>query len=174
METWVPKTYNDAMKQPNLWPKGRNVVGSKWVYAVKWGKNGEIERRKARMVAKGFTQIIGEDFDETYASVAHLKSVRLVCAIAATRKLRLWQVDFVSAFLNSDNSFEVYMEQPKGFEQGGGGMAMFGDSVKPFIVLCKELTIGQKTLIKLLRVTDTTNNVLTLRSDQGYTMTSLP
>ena len=91
------------------------------MYAVKWGENGEIERQKMRMVAKGFTQIIGKDYDETYASVACLKSVWLVCAIAATRKLQLWQVDFVSAFINSDNSFEVYMEQLKDFEQGGDG-----------------------------------------------------
>jgi len=71
------------------------------------------------MVAKGFTQVIGEDYEETYASVACLESVRLLCAIAASQKLRLWQVDFVSAFLNSDSSFKVYMEQPKGFETGG-------------------------------------------------------
>jgi len=51
------------------------VVGSKWVYAIKWKKNGEIERRKARIVAKGFTQVIGEDYKETYASVACLESV---------------------------------------------------------------------------------------------------
>jgi len=68
---------------------GKNVVGCKWVYAIKWNDNGEIERRKARMVAKGFTQIIGEDYDETYASVAHLEFVRLLCAIAASRRLRL-------------------------------------------------------------------------------------
>jgi len=71
------------------------------------------------MVAKGFTQVIGEDYDKTYASVAHLESVQLLCAIAASRRLCLWQLDFVSAFLNSDSSFEVYMEQPKRFEEGG-------------------------------------------------------
>ena len=71
------------------------------------------------MVAKGFTQVIEEDYDKTYASVARLESVRLLCAIAASRRLHLWQLDFVSAFLNSDSSFEVYMEQPKGFEEGG-------------------------------------------------------
>ena len=71
-------------------------------------------------MAKGFTQVIGEDYEETYASVACLESVRLLCAIAASQRLHLWQVDFVSAFLNSDSSFEVFMEQPKGFEKGGG------------------------------------------------------
>jgi len=99
------------MKRPDLWwepmmkefemlkergvfelvprPEGKNIVGSKWVYAVKWKENGEVEKRKARMVAKGFTQVIGEDYEETYASVARLESVRLLCAIAASRKLHL-------------------------------------------------------------------------------------
>ena len=70
-------------------------------------------------MAKGFTQVIGEDYKETYASVARLESVRLVCAITAARKLVLWQVDFISAFLNNNSSYEVYMKQPKGFEEGG-------------------------------------------------------
>jgi len=68
---------------------------------------------------KGFIQILGEDYDETYTSVMRLESVRLVCAIAASLGLRLWQVDFVSAFLNSENTFEIYMEQPPGFDEGG-------------------------------------------------------
>jgi len=94
---WTPKTYTEAMRRPDLWwepmvkefeilkeqevfelvprPLGKNVVGCKWVYAIKWNDNGEIERRKARMVAKGFTQVIGEDYDETYTSVAHLESI---------------------------------------------------------------------------------------------------
>jgi len=71
------------------------------------------------MVAKRFTQVIGEDYEETYVSVARLESVWLLCAIAAFWKLRLWQVDFVFAFLNSDSSFEVYIEQPKGFKTEG-------------------------------------------------------
>ena len=102
-----------------LRPQGKNIIGSKWVYAVKWKEDGMVERRKVRTVAKGFTQVIGEDYNETYTSVARLESVRLVCAIAASRGLRLWQVNFVSAFLNSDNAYEMYMEQPKGFEEGG-------------------------------------------------------
>ena len=63
--------------------------------------------------------MIGEDYKETYASVARLESVRLVCVIVATRNLTIWQVDFVSAFLNSDSTYEVYMEQLKEFEEKG-------------------------------------------------------
>ena len=91
-------------------PLERNVVGSKWVYAVKWRDDGTVDRWKARTVAKGFTQVLGEDYDKTYASVAQLESVWLVCAIAASRRLRLWQIEFVSAFLNSESMFDIYME----------------------------------------------------------------
>ena len=97
----------------------RNVVGSKWVYAVKWRYDGIVDRQKARTIAKGFTQVLGEDYDKTYALVAQLESVRLVCAIAASRRLRLWQIDFISAFLNSKSMFDIYMKQPRGFEEGG-------------------------------------------------------
>jgi len=140
-KTRIPTTYHSAIKQANLWLnpmtkefnmlrergvfevvprlRDRNVVGSKWIFVIKWNKDGSIERRKAHIVAKGFTQIIGEDYKETYASVARLESVQLVCTIAVARKLVLWQVDFISAFLNSDSSYEVYIEQPKGFKEGG-------------------------------------------------------
>jgi len=100
----------------------KNVVGSKWVYAVKWKEDGTVEKHKARTVAKGFTQVLREDYDKTYASVARLESVHLVCAIAAARGLILWQVDFVSAFFNSKSMFDVYMEQPRGFEEGGDNL----------------------------------------------------
>ena len=65
-------------------PANKNVVGSKWVYTIKWDNSGNIEKRKARTMTKGFTQVIGEDYEETYVSVARLKSVHLLCAIAAS------------------------------------------------------------------------------------------
>jgi hypothetical protein len=80
---------------------------------------------KACLVVKGFTQVLGEDYDEMYASVAHLESARMVCAIAASMGLHLWQVDFVSVFLNSENVYKVYMEQPPGFEEGGDQVWLF-------------------------------------------------
>ena len=88
----------------------RNMVGLKWVYAVKWEDDGTVDRWKARTVAKGFTQVLGEDYDETYTPVTRLESVQLVYAIAVSRRLRLWQIDFVSAFLNSESMFDIYME----------------------------------------------------------------
>ena len=140
-DNWIPRTFKEAMRRPDLWwepmatkiamlkarevfevvprREEQNVVGSKWVYVIKWKEDGGLERQKTRTVAKGFTQVIGEDYEETYASISHLESICLVCAIAASRRLRLWQIDFVSVFFNSDNSYEVFMEQPRGFEEGG-------------------------------------------------------
>ena len=64
-------------------PVNKNVIGSKWVYAIKQNDNSGIEKRKARTVAKGFTQIIGENYEEAYTFVARLESVQLLCAITA-------------------------------------------------------------------------------------------
>ena len=65
------------------------MVKSKWVYANKYNNEGHIVARKAQLVVKGFMQILGEDYDETYASVMKLESVWLVCAIATSLGLRL-------------------------------------------------------------------------------------
>jgi len=99
-----------------------------------------VDKQKARTVAKGLTQVLGEDYDETYALVACLESVRLICAIVASRKLRLWQIDFVLAFLNSESSFNVYMEQPKGFEKGE--MVSYGNFAKRYMIPCRVSTTG--------------------------------
>jgi len=121
---WEPMVWeHEILKERGIFeltprPIGKNVIGSKWVFAIKWKNNRTINKRKAQTLAKGFTQILDEDYDETYASVARLDSVQLICTIAASRRLKLWQVNFVSAFLNSNSSFDIYMEQPKGFKKG--------------------------------------------------------
>jgi hypothetical protein len=100
-------------------PTDKNVVQSQWVFANKYDEAGLVSAHKVCLVAKGFTQVLGEDYNKTYALVACLELVHLVCAIATSLSLCLWQVDFMSAFLNSKNTYKVYMEQPPGFEEGG-------------------------------------------------------
>ena len=78
-----------------------------------------MEKRKACTVAKGFTQVIGEDHEKIYASVIQLKSVHLVYAGTAIWNLCLWQIDFVSVFLNSKSTFDIYIEQLREFEERG-------------------------------------------------------
>jgi hypothetical protein len=108
-----PRTYAEAMRRPDAaeWeiacdaekhafehmgvyevvprPKGRKIIGSKWVFRVKCGPDGAIQKYKARVVAQGFTQVEGIDFDETFAPVAKLASLRAILAIAAEQDLEV-------------------------------------------------------------------------------------
>ena len=100
-------------------PEGRKVVGSKWVYKTKTSPEGRIERYKARLVAQGFSQKYGFDYDETFCPVVRAESVRTVIALAAKKNLMLHQMDVATAFLNGTLEEEVYMEQPEGFIKHG-------------------------------------------------------
>ena len=96
-------------------PSGTHVIDSMWVSTNKYDTDGNIIRCKAHLVAKGYIQIPGLNYDQRYASVVCLKSFRMVAAIAASLGLHLWQVDIVAAFLHSTNKFTTYMCQPPSF-----------------------------------------------------------
>ena len=100
-------------------PKGRNFVGGKWVFRVKYDGNGELKCFKGRLVAQGFSQKYGIDYEEIFASVAHLSSIRTLIAFAAEKRLQVHQMDVVSAFLNGELTEEIYMKQPLGYVQTG-------------------------------------------------------
>ena len=93
-------------------PPRKSVVGCKWIYKIKTRSDGSIERYKPRLVAKGFTQEYGIDYEETFASVARISSVRALLAVSAASKWDLFQMDVKNAFLNGDLSEEVYMQPP--------------------------------------------------------------
>ncbi|CAM8885294.1 unnamed protein product [Rhodiola kirilowii] len=97
-------------------PDGVNVIGTKWIFKNKSDASGNITRNKARLVAQGYTQIEGIDFEETFAPVARLEAIRLLLPLACHLKFRLFQMDVKSAFLNGFLNEEVYVAQPKGFE----------------------------------------------------------
>lgn len=100
-------------------PKGKEVIGVKWVYKTKCNVEGRIERHKERLVVKGYKQQPGRDHDETYAPVARMETIRAVLAIAAQHKWKVYQMDVKSTFLNGVLKEEVYIEQPPGFEVQG-------------------------------------------------------
>jgi hypothetical protein len=112
MRTWKDLDVYDVV----LRPKGRKVIGSKWVFRVKQGPDGTIQKYKARIVAQGFTQVEGIDFDQTFAPVAKFSSLRTVFALAAEHDLELHQMDVKAAYLNADLKEDLYMEPPPGFE----------------------------------------------------------
>ncbi|RVX09768.1 Retrovirus-related Pol polyprotein from transposon TNT 1-94 [Vitis vinifera] len=109
----------DALTKNHTWdlitlPPGQYVVGCKWIYKIKTRSDGSVERYKAHLVAKGFTQEYGIDYEETFALVARISSVRALLAVAAARKWDLFQMDVKNAFLNGDLSEEVYTQPPPG------------------------------------------------------------
>ncbi|CAL9233197.1 unnamed protein product [Arabidopsis halleri] len=97
-------------------PQGKRCVSSKWVFTIKYKSNGEIERHKARLVARGFTQTYGEDYRETFAPVAKQHTVKVVLSLAVNLDWELWQMDVKNAFLQGELKEEVYMTPPPGLE----------------------------------------------------------
>jgi len=104
-------------------PPGANVIGSKWVFKAKKDAAGNIACYKARLVAQGFSQIGGVDYDDTYAPVAKLASSRAIIAMANHLGMELHQVDIKGAYLNGVlNEDEVlYMQHPPGYKVPGAG-----------------------------------------------------
>jgi len=100
-------------------PTGANVMESMWVYDIKWDGEGNRIKDKARLIGKEYTQQLGIDYNETWAGVTRLESVRITAAIAAKKDLRLWRIDFVGAYLNSLTKEDIYMKQPEGFIEAG-------------------------------------------------------
>ncbi|CAL1382362.1 unnamed protein product [Linum trigynum] len=122
-EFWL-ESMHDEMNQferARVWdlvpkPEGVNVIGTKWIYKNKSNDVGRIIRNKSRLVAQGYCQEEGIDFEESFAPVARLEAIRMLCAFASSNGFKLFQMDVKSAFLNGDLKEDVYVTQPPGFE----------------------------------------------------------
>ena len=109
----------DMLRQRNVFkltnpPKGRKIIGSRWVFDIK--TDG---RKRARLVAQGFSQVEGVDFNELFSPVVHFESVRLIFALSALSNWDMTAVDVKSAYLYGKLDEEIYMRQPEGFTVRG-------------------------------------------------------
>ncbi|KAI3707586.1 hypothetical protein L6452_26212 [Arctium lappa] len=132
-----PKKAYDAMKDPSwieamqeellqfvlqdVWdlvdlPKGHIAIGTKWIFKNKKDERGIVIKNKARLVAQGYTQEEGIDYEEVFAPVARIEAIRLFLAYASFMKFRVYQMDVKSVFLYGRIEEEVYVCQPPGFE----------------------------------------------------------
>jgi hypothetical protein len=97
-------------------PKGQRAIGTKWVFRNKKDERGIVIKNKARLVAQGYTQEEGIDYDEVFAPVARIEAIRLFLAYASFKRFKVYQMDVKSAFLYGKIEEEVYVCQPPGFE----------------------------------------------------------
>ncbi|XP_034674498.1 uncharacterized mitochondrial protein AtMg00820-like [Vitis riparia] len=107
----------NMIEKNNTWelvdrPLHKKPIGVKWVYRTKLNLDGSINKYKARLVVKGYEQMFGVDFFETFAPVARLDTIRMLLAIAAQKEWRIYQLDVKSAFLNGYLEEKIFVEQP--------------------------------------------------------------
>ena len=119
-EKAMKKEYESLLKN-NMWrivlrPENKKVVDSRWVFKTKRDEYGNIAKYKARFVARGFTQVPGEDFGEIFSPVVAKNSLRILISKAAKDNLFLFQVDIETAYQHQVLKEEIFMEQPSGFE----------------------------------------------------------
>ncbi|GJU46028.1 putative ribonuclease H-like domain-containing protein [Tanacetum coccineum] len=121
--SWIEAMQDELLqfKLQKVWtlvdlPYGKRAIGTKWVYRNKKDERGIVVRNKARLVAQGYTQEEGIDYDEVFASAARIEAIRLFLAYASFMNFVVYQMDVKSAFLYGKIEEEVYVYQPPGFE----------------------------------------------------------
>ena len=107
----------NQFKRINVWtlverPYDNNVIGTKWVFKNKLDEHGIVVRNKVRLVAQGYSQKEGINYDETFAPVVRLEAIKILLAFACYMDFKLYQMDVKSIFLNGTIKEEVYVEHP--------------------------------------------------------------
>ncbi|PKU72784.1 Retrovirus-related Pol polyprotein from transposon TNT 1-94 [Dendrobium catenatum] len=115
-----------ALEKNQTWvimnvPPGKKVETCKLVFTVKHKEDGSVEKLKARLAVRGFTQSYGIDYQENFVLVAKLSTIRILLSLAANLDWPLHQLDIKNAFLNGNIKEEVYIEIPMGIQKFYGG-----------------------------------------------------
>ena len=100
--------------KPSILPEGQHLLTTRWIYRVKYRQDGSIDKFKARLVARGYEQILGVDYDETFSPVVRLTSIRIILALSIQHNLILHTMDVNTAFLNAPLEEDIYIRPPTG------------------------------------------------------------
>lgn len=126
-EKWIQAMQQEiqSLKENQTWvmtklPPGKKAIPNKWVFKLKSNPDGSVDKYKARLVIKGYSQRKGEDYDQTYSPVAKGGTIRALLSIAANKNMSLTQFDVCTAFLYGVLDEEIYMEQPMGYQDKSG------------------------------------------------------
>ncbi|KAK1429938.1 hypothetical protein QVD17_12293 [Tagetes erecta] len=121
--SWIEAMQEELLqfRKQEVWklvdlPEGENAIGTRWLYKNKPDERGIVVRNKARLIAQGYTQEEGIDYEEVFAPVARLKAIRVFLAYASFMKFKVFQMDVKGAFLYGPITDDVYVRQPPGFE----------------------------------------------------------
>jgi hypothetical protein len=125
-------TKHESLMKNQTWdltdlPPGKKPIGCKWVYKVKYKADGTLDKYKAQLVAKGFSQREGIDYEETFSPTTKMSTIQLVLAMVTQFGWKVHQMDVKSAFLNGDLEEEVYMYQPHRVFRFQGRSILFAD-----------------------------------------------
>ena len=121
-KSWVEVMHDELLQfqRNDVWTlvprlEGEHIIGTKWIFRNKTDEEGHVICNKTRLVAQGYSQMEGVDYDESFAPVAFMESIRILLALACHLKFKLYQMDLKIAFLNRLFKEDVYMAQPKRF-----------------------------------------------------------
>jgi hypothetical protein len=110
----------DQIEKNDTWelvprPKHKNVIDTNWVFRNKLNEDGQVTRNKSKLVCKGYAQVEGINFEETFSLVARMEAIHFLLAYAYSKNIKMYQMDIKSPFLNGEQE-EFYIEQPEGFQ----------------------------------------------------------
>lgn len=157
---------------------GRKTISSKWVFCTKYKADGSLEKLKAQLVVKGYSQRVGEDFFKTFSPVVRRSSVRFLVALVAQKNLELHQMDVQSVFLHGTIEEEIFMDIPEVYylEPGQQGLvcklkkALYGIKQSPnYWFAC----IKEYLLQMGFEQNPSDQNVFMLRDSQGFVLLAL-
>lgn len=171
-----------ALQDNDTWElvpfENQQLVDNRWTFKIKVDSEGRAVRHKARLVARGFTQVHGVDYWDTFSPVVRMESVRALLAIAATKNLSIHQFDVQTAFLNGELKEEIHMKQPHGFADGTGRVCRLRRSLYglkqaarcwniKFVSSLRELGLRQSTADPCMFTGDKCNVLLGIYVDDG-------
>jgi hypothetical protein len=107
----------DQIEKNDTWElvprlNNKNVIDTKWGFRNKLNEDGKVTRNTDRLVCKGYAQIEGIDFEETFGPVARMEAICLILAYACSKNVKVYQMDIKSSFLNGELEEELYVEKP--------------------------------------------------------------